>query len=562
MSGLSLPGTVVVIVAITAMVVVAALYRPRRALRDGARPVGTGPAAMALGDEFLSGALIVGFAGLVLMSGASSLWLCVGALAGLVLMVTLVAVPLRRSGAYTLSDFTEWRLGSRKVRRVASACVCFAAWVYLLPQLQGVGLTLTVTAGLPPWVGVAVVVGVVAVAVLSGRARGMTAGQALQFWAKLVAITLPVIAVLIFAGSGHRTDPSRFVESTSVRVTQDVAIQVAAPLTVRAAGRVDGGMRAGPVRLGPGRHVLGGGGRIRFPASAAVPRAEPLRSRANTPGGGRASDLYAVYSLLAAMILGTMGLPYLVLRLYTVPTGRGVRRTLLGALGLLALFLLLPALYGALGRAAAPETALTGWPDGTLLDLPNRLLPGLPAEIATALLVAGVFCAFVSGTTAIVLAVASTISQCLLGGGVASFRTGAVIALVVPLLLMTVIGPVCAGVVVPYAFAVAAASLCPLLVLGVWWRRLTGIGAAAGMIIGGGVTVACFVAYLLGGPWRGPLADVILHPALFAAPLGFAVMWGVSLLTSRGGPDATGAAMARMHLPEALVGVATGRRPV
>ena len=560
MSGLSLPGTVAVIVVVTAMVVVAALYRPRRALRDGARPVTPGSAAMALSDEYLSGALIVGFAGLVLVSGVHSLWLGVGALAGLVLMVALVAAPLRRSGAYTLSDFTEWRLGSRKVRRAASACVCFAAWVYLLPQLQGVGLTLTVTAGLPQWVGVAVVVGVVTLAVLSGRARGMTAGQALQFWAKLVAVTLPVVAVLIFAGAGHRPDPTRFAAPTDVRVTQDVAIQVGAPLTVTATGRVDGRPRTGPVRLGPGRHVLGAGGRVRFPQNAVVPRAEPVRRPADAPATGRAHTLYGVYSLLAAMILGTMGLPFLVLRLYTVPSARGVRRTLLGALGLLSLFLLLPALYGALGHAAAPETALTGWPDGTLLDLPNRLLPGPSAEIATALLVAGVFCAFVSGTTAIVLAVASTISQCLLGGGVASFRAGAVIALMVPLALMTVVGPVSAGVVVPYAFAIAAASLCPLLVLGVWWRRLTGIGAAAGMIAGGGATVACFAGYLVGGPWPGWIADLVLHPALAAAPLGFLVMWGVSLLTARRAPDGTGVAMARMHLPEAVVGVATARR--
>lgn len=489
MRGLPLPGAIAVVGVVAIMSAAMLLYRPRRVRRHVApRPVATASAAMALSDEYLSGALIVGFAGLVLVSGVRALWLGVGALAGLVLMVALVAAPLRRSGAYTLSDFTEWRLGSRKVRRVASACVCVAAWVYLLPQLQGVGLTLTVTAGLPQWAGMAVVLGVVALVVLSGRTRGVTAGQALQFWIKLVAIAFPLITVLIIVGAGHRTGPP--------------------------------------------------------------PRAVPMAA------DGGAHDLYGVYSLLAAMTLGTMGLPYVVLRLYTVPTARAARRTLLGALGLLAVFLLLPVLYGALGRGAAPS----GWPDGTLLGLPDRLLPAPYAAVATAMLVAGVFCAFVSATTAIVLAVAATIAQCVPGGGVRSFRLGAVIAVVVPLGLVPLIGPLSAGVVVPYAFAITAASLCPLLVLGIWWRRLTGAGAAAGMIIGAGAAVACFAAYLTGRPWHGWPADVIVHPALVAAPLGFAAMWGVSLLTSRRVPEGTGVAMARMHLPEAIAGAATARR--
>jgi Na+(H+)/acetate symporter ActP len=554
-TGLSLPGTLATIGAVTAVMVFATLYRPRRGL--AARPVTPSSAAMALSDEYLSGALIIGFAGLVLASGIRSLWLGVGALAGFVLMLALVAAPLRRSGAYTLSDFTEWRLNSRKVRRFASACVCFAAWVYLLPQLQGVGLTLTVAAGVPPWVGVVVVVAVVVLAVVSGRTRSMTAGQALQFWAKLIAVAAPLFVVLVLAGgSGAHPVRTTFTERTDVHVARAVTVTVADPVTVTVAGSVDGVARDGALRLAAGRHVIAADSRVEFPAGARVPR--PVTAmRAHADAGSH--PLFGVYSLLVAMVLGTMGLPYLVLRFYTVPSARGVRRALLGALGLLALFLLLPQAYGSLDRAASPAVALTGWPDGSLLDLPNQLLTGVPAEIATALLVAGVFCAFVSATTAIVLAVASTISQCLLGGGVHSFRVGAVIAMVVPLLMLHVVEPVSAGVVVPYAFAIAAASLCPLLVLGTWWRRLTDVGAAAGMAAGGGATVLCFAAYLFGGARAGWLGDLLTHPALVTAPIGFAVMWGVSLVTPRRIPDGTGVAMARMHLPESLVGMTTVR---
>ena len=557
-----MPVTVAAIVVVITLTVLAALYRPRRAAGGGmgkARPVGSSTAAMALGDEYLSGALILGFACLVLVSGARSLWLGVGALAGFVLMLTLVAAPLRRCGAYTLSDFTEWRLRSRKVRRFASACVCFAAWVYLLPQFQGAGLALTAGTGAPPWAGLAIVLGVVVLAVASGQARSMTTGQAVQFGIKLVAIVLPVFTILALTGGRPADDAAtRFTQRTDVRPAQNVAVRIAEPVTVSAHGRVDGTLRDGTLRLDPGRHVLGSDAHVTFPGGALVPHAHRVRGEP-PPAKGHVHGLFGIYSLLAAMILGTMGLPYLVLRLYSVPSARAVRRTLLGGLCLLALFLLLPAAYGSLGRAAGLDPALSGWPDGTILDIPDRLLRGVPARVATALLVAGVFCAFVSATTAIVLAVASTSSQCLLGGGVHSFRLGAVIAVAVPLALMPVIGPLSAGVVVPYAFAIAAASLCPLLLLGTWWRRLTGAGAAAGMAAGAGATVVCFAAYVM-GTWHGWQADVIAHPALVTVPLGFGVMIGVSLLTPRMVPDGTAAAMARMHLPEALVGASGGRR--
>ena len=74
--------------------------------------------ASAIGGEYLSAASFLGVAGLILAYGADLLWLPVGFTGGYLIMLALVAAPLRRSGAYTLPDFTELRLSSTRLRAV------------------------------------------------------------------------------------------------------------------------------------------------------------------------------------------------------------------------------------------------------------------------------------------------------------------------------------------------------------------------------------------------------------------------------------------------------------
>ena len=84
----------------------------------------------------------LGVAGLILKYGVDVLWYPVGFAAGYLALLLFVAAPLRRSGAFTLPDFCELRLGSPRLRKLATAFVIFIGWLYLVPQLQGAGLTL------------------------------------------------------------------------------------------------------------------------------------------------------------------------------------------------------------------------------------------------------------------------------------------------------------------------------------------------------------------------------------------------------------------------------------
>ncbi len=89
------------------------------------------------------------------------------------------------------------------------------------------------------------------------------------------------------------------------------------------------------------------------------------------------------------------------------------------------------------------------------------------------------------------------------------------------------------------AFAVSASSFCPLLVLGIWWRRLTRPGAAAGMLIGGGSAFLAVTATMAGYPGAGPWHALLAWPALWSVPLGFLTMVLVSLATPGRVPPGT-----------------------
>jgi Na+(H+)/acetate symporter ActP len=118
--------TAVVLVSVATLAVGAIGLRISRTTSDfyvASRTVGPVVNASAISGEYLSAASFLGVAGLVLLRGADMLWYPVGWTAGYLLLLVFVAAPLRRSRAYTLPDFAEFRLESLVARRVASALV-------------------------------------------------------------------------------------------------------------------------------------------------------------------------------------------------------------------------------------------------------------------------------------------------------------------------------------------------------------------------------------------------------------------------------------------------------
>ena len=251
-----------------------------------------------------------------------------------------------------------------------------------------------------------------------------------------------------------------------------------------------------------------------------------------------------------------MGLPHVLVRFYTNPDGRAARRTTLVVLGLLGAFYVFPPVYGALGRLYAPDLLLTGRTDAVVLLLPGRLLPAPWAELVTALVTAGAFAAFLSTASGLTVSVAGVLGQDLLRGrlrtSVRGFRLGAVGAVAVPGLLSLLTLRTSLADTVGLAFAVAASTFCPLLVLGIWWRGLTARGALAGLVVGGGLAATAVLVTILGGPLDGLPGALLAQPAAWSMPAAFAVMVGVSLLTRRTVPASAARILVRLHAPESL----------
>ncbi len=207
---------------------------------------------------------------------------------------------------------------------------------------------------------------------------------------------------------------------------------------------------------------------------------------------------------------------------------------------------------------AVPATLRAGsssTTDSVVLELPARMLDGTLGDLLSALTTAGAFAAFLSTSSGLTVVVAGVISQDVLGrrfGGVRGFQAGAVVAVLAPLGLALLAEGVGVAQAVGLAFAFAASTFCPLLVLGIWWRRLTDAGAIAGMLVGGGFAGGAVLATLLGAAPVGWPGALLSQPAAWTVPLAFLTMVLVSLATPRRVPRHAARTMVRLHTPEAV----------
>jgi len=500
----------IVVVCLTTLVVGAFGLRLSRTTSDfyvAGRSVTARWNASAIGGEYLSAASFLGVAGLVYALGVDMLWFPVGYTAGYLVLLVLVAAPLRRSGAYTLPDFAQARLESQTVRTLASVLVVGIGWLYLLPQFQGAGLALHAVTGAPEGLGSLIVAVVVLANVAAGGMRSITLVQAVQYWLKLTAISVPAfVALWLWLRAGQ---PPPSVVPTA------------------------------------------GGGAWSQPLSGF---------------GGREHPVYATYSTILALCFGTMGLPHVLVRFYTNPDGRAARRTTLVVVGLLGIFYVFTPVYGVLGRVYLPQLPAGARADSVVLLLPEVVAPGTLGAVLSAVLAGGAFAAFLSTASGLTISVAGVIAQDLLGprlrrrartdlSRVQTFRGACVVAVLVPYAASWLSPNVSLADTVGLAFAVAASTFCPLLVLGVWWRRLSVPGAAAGLVVGGVLALTATTTTVFGGVatagqgWRSAL---LAQPAAWTVPIAFAVAILVSLATPSRIPAGTARTMVRLHAPEEM----------
>lgn len=537
------------------------------------RSIGPQWNAAAISGEYLSAASFLGVAGLIAKYGADALWYPVGFTAGYLGLLLFVAAPLRRSGAYTVPDFAEFRLGSARLRKIAMLVVVVVCILYLVPQYQGAGLALKTLLGLPVWVGPVAVGAIVIVNVVGGGMRSITFVQAFQYWLKLTAIAVPALALLALVVRDG-TDlggplPPLVGQQTTVTIETDVVVQVPAQAGITVTGEVDGRAVTAAAFPAPGQYALGAGSTMTLAAGAATPvvagapgAGEAWMSSGGGLGGGHPT--YQVFSIIIATFLGTMGLPHVLVRFYTNPDGRAARRTALAVIALLSLFYLFPTLLGVFARQFVPQLLITGTADAAVLLLPSAAIGGVAGAGLAALVAAGAIAAFLATSSGLLVSIAGALSTDVLRGRVRDFRVAALVGGLIPIPLALLASSLELSRSVGLAFAVAASTLCPLLVLGIWWRGLTATGAACGLAVGGvssGVATTLAISGGLDEGVAGGWANVLVgYPAAVTVPLAFATMVAVSRLTAATRPADVARSFARMHVPE-RIGMGVERLP-
>ena len=437
---------------------------------------------LALAGDYMSAASFLGIAGLVALSGFDGLIYSVGFLVGWPIVLFLIAEPLRNLGRYTFTDVVAFRLRQVPIRIAASIGSLAVVIFYLIAQMVGAGNLIQLLFGLPYEVAVVIVGGVMLAYVLFG-------GMLATTWVQIVK------AVMLLGGASL------------------MAILVLARFSFN------------PLVL--------------FDQAATVYGASVL-----APGSLVSNPVDAV-SLGLALMLGTAGLPHILMRFYTVRDARTARRSVGYATAFIGFFYLLTFILGFGAMVIIGRDTITGVDPGGNMAAP-LLAAGVGGTPFLGFIAAVAFATILAVVAGLTLSGAATLSHDLwvnvVRHGRADGREELVVAkcaTVLLAILSIVLGILFRGQNVAYmvglAFAIAASANFPALVLSIFWRRLTTAGAQASMLVGTVSTVALIALSptiqvdILGNEaaWF-PLRN----PGIVTIPLAFVVAIIVSLVRS------------------------------
>jgi cation/acetate symporter len=537
------------------------------------RQVGFLANASAICGDYFSAASFLGVAGAIYASGLDGAWFGAGFGAGFVPVVLFFAAPLRRFGQYTLPDFLAARFRSGAVRLTAVALVQIICLMYLAPQMLAVGqiwefLVGKGLLGLSPYAtGVVITTGLMLFYSAMGGMRGTTWNQVVQFWILFTAMLLVLLLVGLF---GHQY--LRAVGQVGREVLAAPAVYKVKDLPAAEARSVMSeaywNQEVAPKLSDPEAEVA-----VLMPMRSRL-TGKPMRFA--EPGSRY--DWVMQFSVVLTLITGTAGLPHIMNRFYTNPTGPLARTTTVYVLGLVAAFYIVAGLVGVAGRAMVPSLLAEGRGvaaavDGVLTN-PDAVLPFLAQSLGGSLglgyIAAGAFAASLSTMGGLVIASAASWghdlyeqyidpqapeSRKVLVGRLAVVGTallGLLLALWLPRLGLGKAYPALIALMVTWAFGVAGGGIFPVLFMAIWWRRTTVRGALAGMIVGGGGAVVVTAADVLHVTWDAAPAWLhglgqITFPAIVTIPAAFLAIYLVSLLEPVAVPLDIDAIWSRMH---------------
>jgi len=435
---------------------------------------------LALAGDYMSAASFLGIAGLVAVSGFDGLIYSIGWLVGWPVVMFLIAEPLRNLGRYTFADVLAARLRQTPIRIAASIGALAVITFYLIAQMVGAGNLIRLLFGLP-------------------------------YEAAVVIVGAVMLAYVLFGG---------MLATTWVQIVKAVLLLGGATLL---AGLVLARFSFNPLAL--------------FAEASDMYGAEVL-----SPGRLVTDPIDAV-SLGLALMLGTAGLPHILMRFYTVRDAKTARTSVGYATAFIGFFYLLTFVLGFGAMVIIGREAITAVDAGGNMAAP-LLAEGVGGTPFLGFISAVAFATILAVVAGLTLSGAATLSHDLwvsvFRGDKADQREQLVVARSATVLLAIVsilLGITFKGQNVAYmvglAFAIAASANFPALVLSIFWRGLTTRGAQFSMISG---TVSALVLIFLSPTIQVDVlgnADAwfpLRNPGIVSISLSFAVAIGVSLM--------------------------------
>jgi cation/acetate symporter len=412
----------------------------------------TGPQnGVAISGDYLSAASFLGIAGAIALNGYDGFLYSIGFLVAWLVALLLVAELLRNTGKYTMGDVLAFRMRQRPVRAAAATSTLAVSFFYLLAQMAGAGglvaLLLDISDPFGQSVVIAIVGAVMIAYVLIGGMRGTT-------WVQIIK------AVLLIVGAGVMT----------VWVLALYGFNLSALL----GDAVAKGGEAGQALLAPGKQYgVSGTSRIDF------------------------------ISLALALVLGTAGLPHILMRFYTVPTAKEARRSVVWAIWLIGLFYLFTLVLGYGAGAlvgpdvirAAPGAANSAAP---LLAyaLGGTVLLGVIAAVAFATILAVVAGLTITASASFAHDIYANVIKKGEVDSEGEVRVARITAVVIG--IVAILGGILANgqniaFLVALAFAVAASANLPTILYSLFWKRFNTTGALWSIYGGLGICVILIV---------------------------------------------------------------------
>ncbi len=457
---------------------------------------------LAIAGDYMSAASFLGISAQIFNDGFDGLIYSIGFLVGWPIILFLMAERLRNLGRYTFADVASFRFAQPPVRTFAAISTLVVVLFYLIAQMVGAGQLIRLLFGLRYEYAVAIVGLLMTLYVLFG---GMTATTWVQIVkAVLLLASATYMAVMVLLPFGFSPEA---LFARAVAVKTDLA---AAGGTASADAAV------------AGRSIMGPGNFIRDPVSAV--------------------------SFGLALMFGTAGLPHILMRFFTVPDARAARKSVLWATGWIGYFYMLTFVigFGAIVLVATrpeyidPAGGLIGGGNMAAIHLAHAiggdLFLGFVSAVAFATILAVVAGLTLSGASAVSHDLYATVFRRGAADSASelrvSRRTVLVLALVA-ILLGIVFENQNVAFMVSLAFAVAASSNFPVLLLSLLWKGCTTRGVVAGGMVG--LVLALGLTILSPTIWVAVLghAEPVFpysSPAIFSMPLAFAVIWLVSVL--------------------------------